>query len=67
MRIAVIGAGGFVGTRVAAGLAGVAPDPELVALFSSYPRLRTDVADSLGFHRDADPDALVANALPEPR
>ena len=40
-----------------------APDPELVALFGSYPRLKTDVADRLGFHRDADADELVKNAL----
>ncbi|MCB1357262.1 MAG: SDR family oxidoreductase [Maritimibacter sp.] len=40
------------------------PDPEIVALFGSYPALETDIADRLGFTRDADADALVANALP---
>ena len=40
-----------------------APDPELVALFGSYPRLETEVADRLGFHRDADAGELVKNAL----
>jgi D-erythronate 2-dehydrogenase len=40
-----------------------APDPEIVALFGSYPRLETPIADRLGFPRDADPDALVLNAL----
>jgi len=40
-----------------------APDPNVMALFGSYPRLETATADRLGFHRDADADALVANAL----
>jgi D-erythronate 2-dehydrogenase len=40
-----------------------APDPQIVALFGSYPRLETAVADRLGFARDADADALVRNAL----
>ena len=40
-----------------------APDPGIVALFGSYPRLETPTADRLGFHRDADADALVENAL----
>lgn len=39
------------------------PDPELVALFGSYPRLETRIADGLGFRRDADADALVENAM----
>ena len=39
------------------------PDPELVALFGSYPRLVTETADRLGFLRDASADALVENAL----
>ncbi len=40
-----------------------APDPEVVALFGAYPRLETATADRLGFRRDADVDALVANAV----
>jgi D-erythronate 2-dehydrogenase len=40
-----------------------APDPEIVALFGSYPALETATADRLGFRRDDDPDALVRNAL----
>lgn len=40
-----------------------APDSELVALFGSYPRLDTATADRLGFARDRDADALVANAF----
>lgn len=40
-----------------------APDAELVALFGSYPRLVTKTADALGFARDPDADALVANAF----
>jgi nucleoside-diphosphate-sugar epimerase len=40
-----------------------APDPEIVALFGAYPRLETAAADRLGFARDADADALVANAF----
>lgn len=40
-----------------------APDPEIVALFGSYPGLITETADRLGFARDADADALVANAM----
>lgn len=41
-----------------------APDPEIVALFGSYPTLETATADRLGFLRDADADALVAGAMP---
>ncbi|MCB1348563.1 MAG: SDR family oxidoreductase [Maritimibacter sp.] len=41
-----------------------APDPETVALFGSSPGLETAIADRLGFARDADADALVANAMP---
>lgn len=41
------------------------PDPAIVALFGSYPRLITETADRLGFTRDADADALVANAMTE--
>ncbi len=37
-----------------------APDPEIVALFGGYPGLETSIADQLGFARDADADALVA-------
>jgi nucleoside-diphosphate-sugar epimerase len=40
-----------------------APDPQIVALFGSYPRLETATADRLGFQRDRDADALVENAL----
>ncbi|WP_420567979.1 NAD-dependent epimerase/dehydratase family protein [Thalassovita sp.] len=39
------------------------PDPEIVSLFGSYPELETETADQLGFLRDADADALVANAM----
>jgi naringenin degradation protein FdeJ len=39
------------------------PDPEIVALFGSYPDLKTDIADRLGFARDKDADDLVRNAL----
>lgn len=41
-----------------------APDPATVALFGSYPRLETAGADALGFHRDADADALVRASMP---
>ena len=41
-----------------------APDPALVALFGSYPRLETAGADALGFRRDADADALVRASMP---
>lgn len=37
-----------------------APDDQLIALFGSYPALETAKADSLGFMRDADTDALVS-------
>lgn len=40
-----------------------APDPALVALFGSYPRLETPGAEALGFHRDSDADALVRAAM----
>lgn len=39
------------------------PDAELVALFGSYPQLRTDIADSLGFKADADADDLVRRSI----
>lgn len=39
------------------------PDPAVVALFGSYPRLETTGADALGFHRDSDADALVRAAM----
>jgi nucleoside-diphosphate-sugar epimerase len=42
-----------------------APDPEIVALFGSYPHLNTQTADHLGFTRDADAGALVQNAMIE--
>ncbi|MFV0384911.1 NAD-dependent epimerase/dehydratase family protein [Paracoccus sp. (in: a-proteobacteria)] len=40
------------------------PQPEIVGLFGSYPELETPIADRLGFARDADADALVADSLP---
>lgn len=40
-----------------------APDAEIVSLFGSYPDLKTDIADGLGFVRDENADALVANAF----
>lgn len=40
-----------------------APDPEIVGLFGSYPRLETKTADQLGFTRDRDAEALVASAM----
>lgn len=39
------------------------PDPEIVALFGSYPQLETKTADRLGFTRDKDADALVRCAM----
>lgn len=39
------------------------PDADTVALFGSYPPLRTDGADALGFIRDRDADDLVAKSL----
>lgn len=39
------------------------PDPDLVALFGSYPRLETATADRLGFTRDANATALVDAAM----
>ena len=41
-----------------------APEPEIVALFGSYPRLETATADRLGFLRDETADVLVERALP---
>ncbi len=41
-----------------------APDPALMALFGSYPRLDTAAADALGFVRDKTAADLVANSLP---
>ena len=41
-----------------------APEPEIVALFGSYPRLETAAADRLGFLRDENADVLVERALP---
>lgn len=40
-----------------------APEPEIVALFGSYPRLETATADHLGFLRDETADVLVERAL----
>ena len=40
-----------------------APEPEIVALFGSYPRLETATADRLGFLRDETADVLVERAL----
>ena len=39
------------------------PDADTMRLFGSFPGLETATADSLGFARDADADALVAGAL----
>jgi len=39
------------------------PNPELIALFGSYPALETAEADRLGFRRDADADELVARSF----
>lgn len=39
------------------------PEADLVALFGSYPPLRTDGADALGFIRDRDADDLVAKSF----
>jgi len=41
-----------------------APEPEIVALFGSYPHLETATADRLGFLRDENADVLVERALP---
>ena len=41
-----------------------APEPEIVALFGSYPHLETATADRLGFLRDETADVLVERALP---
>lgn len=40
-----------------------APDPDILALFGSYPELRTETADRLGFTRDENADALVRDAM----
>ena len=40
-----------------------APEPEIVALFGSYPHLETATADRLGFLRDETADVLVERAL----
>ena len=40
-----------------------APDPEVVALFGSYPRLVTETADALGFQGDRDIAALIDDAM----
>ena len=39
------------------------PDSELIALFGSYPALRTELADRLGFSRDPDAHALVSRSF----
>ena len=39
------------------------PDADIVALFGSYPPLRTAGADALGFLRDRDADDLVAKSM----
>ena len=41
-----------------------APEPEIVALFGSYPHLETATADRLGFLRDETADVFVERALP---
>ena len=40
-----------------------APDAEIISLFGSYPDLKTEAADALGFLRDADCDDLVAKSM----
>ncbi|MFS4580163.1 NAD-dependent epimerase/dehydratase family protein [Phaeobacter sp. C3_T13_0] len=40
-----------------------APDPDTVTLFGSFPELKTQTADRLGFSRDADADALVLASM----
>ena len=40
-----------------------APDPEIISLFGSFPKLTTPTAEALGFVREADADALVQNSL----
>lgn len=40
-----------------------APDPEMTALFGSYPHLETAAADALGFTRDRDADALISQSM----
>lgn len=40
-----------------------APEPELEALFGSYPPLRTPQARALGFKHDGSASALIRNAL----
>lgn len=42
-----------------------APDPDIMTLFGSFPRLQTPAADQLGFACDADADALVMRAMGE--
>lgn len=39
------------------------PDADLVALFGSYPQLRTDIADHFGFKADANADDLVRRSI----
>lgn len=39
------------------------PDPETIAAFGNFPPLITQTADRLGFIRDTDADALVAQAF----
>ena len=39
------------------------PDSELIALFGSYPTLRTELADRLGFSRDSDAQVLVSRSF----
>ena len=41
------------------------PDPETVALFGQSPELVTETADTLGFSRDQNADALVRDAMEE--
>lgn len=39
------------------------PDPEIVALFGSYPDLVTETADRLGFSNDDDAASLIENSM----
>jgi hypothetical protein len=40
-----------------------APDPKIEAQYALYPPTTTEIADALGFSRDADADALAGAAL----
>jgi nucleoside-diphosphate-sugar epimerase len=42
---------------------GFDPDPEIMRLFGRFPTLETPAAEALGFTKDRDIDALVADAI----